>query len=174
MLCLQPDANINLTKLMYIRTQVNYWQLRNSASCKNRSRRILEFQLDPCHKDTNWNKQPIVAFDGQVGYKTRGTNPGQFIDYTFITHLVALQSIGKSVMLQRLCSNWGPRNATGPKHSPPPPYYKLGGAKTGMEDGSEFGSRQGQHIFLFSKNPERLWGPPCHLMGIGGGVLSHE
>ena len=116
---LRWDTNINLTKLMYIRTQVNYRQLRNSTSCKNRSRRILESQIDPCHTDTNCNKQPIVAFDGQVSYKTRGNKPGQFIDYTFITHPVAFQSIGKCIMfyaLRRLLSNWGPRNASGPQH----------------------------------------------------------
>jgi len=29
-------------------------------------------------------------------------------------------------------------------------YYKLGGAKTGLEDGREFGSGHEKHIFLFS------------------------
>jgi hypothetical protein len=91
--------------------------------------------------------------------------------YTFITHPTALQSIGKCVILyalKRLFSKWGPRNASGPQHFIPH-LYKLG-AKTGLDDGKEFGSRQRQHIFLFSKSPERLWGPPCHLMGNRGSV----
>ena len=124
---LRPDANTNLTKLIYIRTQVNYGQLRNSTSWNNRSRRNLESQLDPCHEDTNWNKQPIVAFEGQIGYKSRRNNAGLFIDYTFLTPPVPLQSIGKCIMfyaLRRFFSNWGPRNATGPQYFFPP-YYKL-------------------------------------------------
>lgn len=168
---LQPDTNINIKQLIYIRTQVNYGQFRNSAAWKNIPRRIPESQLDPCHKDTNWNKQPIVAFDEQVSYKTRGNNPVLFIDYTFITHPVALQSIGKCITLytlRRLFSKWGPRNANGPQRSFP--YYKSGGDKTGLDDGKEFGSRQGQHILLFSKSLDRPWGPPCHLMGNGGSV----
>ena len=65
-----------------------------------------------------------------------------FIDYTFITQPVTLKSIGKcitSYKLWRLFSNWGPRNASSPQHFFL--YYKLGGAKTGLDDGEEFGSR---------------------------------
>jgi hypothetical protein len=137
-----PDTNINLTKLIYIRTEVNYGQLRNSTSCKNRSRRIFESQQDLCHKVTNWNKQPNGAFYGQVGYKTRGNKPGLFIDYTFISQPVALKSIGKCITSYAYYGY----PQTGAHEMLVArniffPYYKLWGFKTGLDDGREFGSR---------------------------------